>query len=198
MVESIESCSADKSVFWQHLKKCRNPTGSRVLAIKNKEKQVVYEIEEILRVWKNHFAALSTPKDDPLYDREYFARINKEVDGFNIMNDGCAFVDTPFNTSEVQKAVNKLKKNKACGYDCISAEHVQYGGALLIITINIVFNMIMKLEYVPINFRRGTQIPLFKGKNLCSTDTNNYRGITLLSTFRKIYELLIWSRLETW
>ena len=54
------------------------------------------------------------------------------------------------------------------------------------------------MEYVPVNFRRGIQVPLFKGKNLCSTDTNNYRGITLLSTFNKIYEMLIWGRIETW
>ena len=114
------------------------------------------------------------------------------------MTDGCIFTSTPISTSKVQKAVNKLKKNKACGFDNISAEHIKYGGAMLIITITVIFNMIIKLEYIPTNFRRGTQIPLFKGKNLCSTDTNNYRGITLLSTLSKIYELVIWNRLETW
>ena len=51
---------------------------------------------------------------------------------------------------------------------------------------------------MPVNFRRGIQVPLFKGKNLCSTSTDNYRGITLLSTFSKIYEMLIWGRLEPW
>ena len=54
------------------------------------------------------------------------------------------------------------------------------------------------MEYIPVNFRRGVQIPLFKGKNLCSTDTNNYRGITLLSIFSKVFELVIWNRIEPW
>ena len=54
------------------------------------------------------------------------------------------------------------------------------------------------MEYVPVNVRRGIQVPLFKGKNLCSTDTNNYRGITLLSIFSKIYELILWERLAPW
>ena len=45
-----------------------------------------------------------------------------------------------------------------------SAEHIKYGCAMLIITISVIFNMIIKLEYVPIHFRRGTQITLFKGK----------------------------------
>ena len=114
------------------------------------------------------------------------------------MNDDDPFLQTPIKRCEVQKAVNKLKKNKACGYDHISAEHIKYGGPLLITIITTIFNSINEIEYIPINFRRGIQIPLFKGKNLCSTDTNNYRGITLLSTLSKIYELVIWNRLEPW
>ena len=112
--------------------------------------------------------------------------------------DDGVFLNEPFNTREVQKAVNQLHKKKACGYDGICAEHIKYGGNLLIITLTMIFNLISKTEYVPVNFRRGTQVPLFKGKNLCSTDTNSYRGITLLTTFNKIYEMLIWGRLELW
>ena len=59
-------------------------------------------------------------------------------------------------------------------------------------------NWIVKIEYVPINFREGLQIPLYKGKNLSTLDTNNYRGITLLSVFNKIFENLIWKRISTW
>ena len=69
---------------------------------------------------------------------------------------------------------------------------------MLIITLTMVFNFIVKMEYVPLNFRRGIQVLLFKGKNLCSTDTNNFRGITLLSIFSKIYELVLWERLAPW
>ena len=198
MIEAIESCSTDKSIFWRHLKKSRSQGGSRVLAVKNQRDTVVYEINDILNVWSKHFAALSTPSNDESYDSEHLEFINEKVERLKENRDNSVFTDAPITTNEVQKAVNKLKKNKSCGCDGISAEHVKYGGALLIITLTVVFNMIFKLEYIPKNLRRGTQIPLFKGKNLCSTDTNNYRGITLLSTFSKIYELVIWDRLEPW
>ena len=91
-----------------------------------------------------------------------------------------------------------FKSNKSSGFDGICAEHVKYGGVILIITLTFIFNLVNKWEYVRLNFRQGIQVPLFKGKNLCSSDTNNYRGITLLSIFSKMYEMVIWDRLGTW
>ena len=58
--------------------------------------------------------------------------------------------------------------------------------------------MIRDLEYVPRCFRYGVQIPLFKGKDLCNLDPGNYRGITLLSTFNKLFEITLWNRLKEW
>ena len=198
MREAIESSTTDKSVFWRHLKKCRGTAGCKILAIKNRKDEVVYEINEILDVWKIHFSNLSTPNNDPSYDKEHFDYVNERVNTLNTGNDSSAFTDKAIDTREVQKAINKLKRNKSCGYDGISAEHVKFGGPMLVITITLLFNLILTLEYVPENFRRGVQIPLFKGKNLSSTDTNNFRGITLLSTFSKMFEMVIWERLEPW
>ena len=42
------------------------------------------------------------------------------------------------------------------------------------------------------------QVPLHKGKDACPLDPNSDRGITLLSVFNKILEVLIWTRLEGW
>ena len=58
--------------------------------------------------------------------------------------------------------------------------------------------MCIKIEYVPDCFRKGVQVPLYKGKGTCSLNPDNYRGITLLSNFNKLFEVLIWSRLERW
>ena len=61
-----------------------------------------------------------------------------------------------------------------------------------------VFNMMCDIEYVPNNLRRGVQIPLFRGKNICSLDQSNYRGITLLSGFNKTFEMVLWERMKGW
>ena len=117
---------------------------------------------------------------------------------FNSISDRGPFLDVPFDNKEIYKAVNRLHKRKACGYDEISAEHVIYAGEAMVNFLTRLFNKVAEIEYMPSNFRRGVQVPLFKGKILCSLDTNNYRGITLLTSFNKIFEIAIWHRIEKW
>ena len=56
----------------------------------------------------------------------------------------------------------------------------------------------VETEYVPTNFRLGTQIPLYRGKNTCALDLNNDRGITLLTILNKVFEMLLWQRMKDW
>ena len=41
-------------------------------------------------------------------------------------------------------------------------------------------------------------MPLYKSKNSCPLEPDNYRGITLLSTFNKLFEAVIWGRISKW
>ena len=60
------------------------------------------------------------------------------------------------------------------------------------------YNKCIKAEYIPCNFRQGVQVPLYKGKNTCPLNPDNYRGITLLSCFNKLFEMIVWQRIEKW
>ena len=108
------------------------------------------------------------------------------------------FLKDPFTYDEVKCALKRLHTKKAPGVDGISTEHIIYAGDSMVTVLLLLFNLVVSLEYVPDNLRRGIQVPLFKGKNLCSLDVNNYRGITLLTTLNKILEILIWNRVEDW
>ena len=57
---------------------------------------------------------------------------------------------------------------------------------------------VVEIEYVPSNLRMGTQVPLCKGKNTCTLDQNNYRGITLLTSLNKVFEILLWEWMKDW
>ena len=194
----IEVCSANRSIFWKLLEKQRSPAGEKVLAIRNKNDEILYEVDQILEVWRDHFKSLSTPKDDVEYDREHFINVSEKVASFNGLNDCGQFLDTPFSLKEICKAIGKLHLRKASGEDSISSEHIKYGGENLKVALTLVFNHVVKFEYVPSNFKVGIQIPLYKGKTLCSLSTDSYRGITLLNNFNKVFEILLWGRMEKW
>ena len=68
----------------------------------------------------------------------------------------------------------------------------------MVTSLTILCNAVRVTEYVPTCCRLGIQVPLFKGKDTCPLDPNNYRGITLLSVFNKILEILLWHRIESW
>ena len=116
----------------------------------------------------------------------------------NAQKGGLRFLEENFSEDEVEAAINTLHKRKACGFDAISTEHLVYGGRQLVSIITLVYNHILRLEYIPINMRRGIQIPLFKGKGACCLEADNYRGISLLTNFNKVYEVLLWNRIKHW
>ena len=106
------------------------------------------------------------------------------------------FLDVPFEEGEVSRAISKLKQRKAPGPDNISAEHISYAGNYMARTLTLLYNYVLMIEYVPKILRRGIQIPLYKGKDLCNLEPNSYRGITLLSIFAKFFEMILWDRIE--
>ena len=194
----MSSIGLDHKYFWRALKRSRSTHSSKSLAIRNDKERVVHDLDEVLEVWRSHFAKLCTPKNDPNFDKEHYNMVNSEVSNLRDSSDVDNFLKDPFTIEEVKCALKKLHKRKAPGVDGISTEHVIYAGEALVHILVVLFNLIIEREYVPENLRRGIQVPLFKGKNLCSLDVNNYRGITLLTTLNKIFEILLWNRIEGW
>ena len=106
------------------------------------------------------------------------------------------FLTAPFNINEIRTTIKNLNTGKAAGFDLVTTEHVLYADGSIEDVLLVLYNMVRDHELIPTCFRIGIQIPLFKGKDLNVLDPNNYRGITLLSTFNKIFEILIWHRLN--
>ena len=198
VMHAINTAEVDRYQFWKLVKRARNGQGGKITAIKDKHDRVVSDIDDILEVWKTHFEKLYTPKESSDFDEAHFEYVNERVARLNEEEGNSGFLKDKFSEDEVKKAVGTLHKRKACGYDAISTEHLVYGGSQLISILTCIYNHIIRLEYVPVNLRRGLQIPLYKGKGTCRLDTDNYRGISLLTNFNKVYEVLLWKRIEKW
>ena len=134
----------------------------------------------------------------PRFDDTHYNMVTQKVVEWFSERDADPFLEEAFDDEEIGRAVKKLNKGKAAGCDSITAEHLQKAGPSLIPLLSNIYRRIVELEYVPSNFRIGTQIPLYKGKNTCTLDQNNYRGITLLTSLNKVFEILLWERLKDW
>ena len=137
-----------------------------------------------LESFKNHFQLLNSgveiSEDEEL----------KLKNGSNI-ND---MLDMPFTKEEILECIGKLKNNKACGDDQILNEFLKSTSHILIDVYVKLFNLILDKGIVPQSWLNGFIIPLYKNKG-DRKDADNYRGITILSCFSKLFTSIINQRL---
>ena len=94
---------------------------------------------------------------------------------------------------EVNKAINRLKNEKAAGTDRIIGEVLKKGGEMLRLAVWNMCYEAWRLEQVPRDWMQGVIFPLYKDGD--NRDPLNYRGITLLSIVGKVYNRVLTERL---
>ena len=198
IAEAARSAEFDRASFWKLPKRERDGPGLKTPSIKNQDGKIVHDVDDILKVWEKHFSSLGTPIESPTFDQTHYIHVIGKVREWMEMDDGDEYSEAEVTHDEIKTALSTLNSGKAPGDDGITKEHLVQAGPVIVRALTLLFNWIRVSEYIPINFRRGVQIPLYKGKNSPITDANNYRGITLLSTFNKLFEIVIWNRLATW
>ena len=87
--------------------------------------------------------------------------------------------------------MNKMKVNKSAGSDNLMAEHVKYGGKLIITWL---LNAIVDAEQSCL--KQGITVPVYKSGGKDPLNVNSYRSITINSVISKVLETLILNRFE--
>ena len=105
------------------------------------------------------------------------------------------FVD-PFSQTEIRKAINNLSSNKASVVDNIIHRVLKTVADLLVEPIQISFNKILQTGVFPAQWATGLIVPIYEKGD--ADDTNNSRGITLISCFAKLFTSVISNRLKIW
>jgi hypothetical protein len=95
-------------------------------------------------------------------------------------------------SSEVEIAIEKLKRYKSPGIDQILAELIQEGWNTLHSEIHKLINCIWNEEELP-EWKESIIVPIYKKGD--KTDCSNYRGISLLPTSYKTLSIILLSRL---
>ena len=110
----------------------------------------------------------------------------------------CVFeeLDKEITETEILKAISNLKRDKSHGIDGILNEYfIEYKTVFIPVLLK-VFNGILQTGFFPTAWSTAVLVPIFKRGNV--KDPNNYRGISLVSNFGKLFTSVLNQRLLDW
>jgi hypothetical protein len=137
----------------------------------------------------DHFEKLNSV--NPITDEEETDLQNK---GNVNTNNYESLLNANFTNEEIERAINKLKNNKAHGSDLIINEYLKCTKQIMIPVYVRLFNIILNSGIIPSDWFVGIIKPIYKKKG--SQDCpDNYRGITILSCFGKLFTSVLNNRL---
>ena len=198
MEELTNSGEMDIGYFWKIVNK--NKQKAKVLhPIKLEDGTLVTDPHELRNAWQKYFQNLYSPDIKDNYDTDFHKYVEEKLKEY--INDSNVVLDDilqdDFTEEEIAHAVRSMKPNKAPGWDNVTAESIKHAGDKMTKVLTRLCNIIIKMEYIPWQFKIGLLIPIPKGdKNKSYQD--NYRGITLLPVIAKIVEKCFMKRIGKW
>ena len=193
------SLELDQSLFWRSVNLRRKNKNDTFPELKVNGMKIS-DPNDVVNAFANYFKTLYEPSEDEAFSADFKYKIDNKIR--NLENDSRRNNDTIFrealSVEEIMRAIRKLKRGKAGGPDYITYEHIIFGGPSLVNYLLHLFNSIITIEYVPSSFKTAFLVPIFKGGDKNRFDPSNYRGISLLSSLQKLFELCISQRLQPW
>jgi hypothetical protein len=111
---------------------------------------------------------------------------------FKIKHEKCSFVFFDTNASEIKSIINSLHSNKSPGFDGVSSFVIKNVSDVVSPVLSFLINLSCTTGVFPDALKLAVVIPLFKKGDI--KDINNFRPISLLSVFSKIFEKAVKKR----
>lgn len=117
-----------------------------------------------------------------------------EVDLSNV-SDFNLEINAEITENEVLQCLNNLKQNKACASDLILNEFLKFSKTKMLSVYTRLFNIVFTSGFIPEEWSQGIISPIYKNKG-DKASPDNYRGITILSCFGKLFTAVLNNRLN--
>ena len=183
--ELFNNCSNRSKDTWKHLSYLLNKRKSRSSMI-NKlilDEQSVTDPQEIADALNDHFCTIGERLSDKLpdYGNEYQKYIT-----YNIRD---SFAILPVDDNDILREIRNLSPNKAPGSDNIGSKLLKLDPLSFCYPLRKIFNKSIEMGKYPDGMKLAKVVPIFKKGPMYISD--NYRPISLLSVFNKIFEKIL-------
>ena len=139
--------------------------------------------------WRNHFSSLLGP---PL------SVTNKDQELLDYIENNCdkyeSELGSPFTRAEFLEGVSSLANNKSTSFDRISNEILKVSKLIIAGPSLRLFNAILSSSIYPTQWKLDVLSPLHKSGE--KNDPSNFRGVAVSSCFGKLFNKLLYKRLE--
>ncbi len=105
-------------------------------------------------------------------------------------------LDDSISLAEVENQVKRMKANKACGPDGLTLGVFSMLPAQWLLAITSLFNTVFMSGMYPVSWMRAIMFTVFKRGRRSVVD--NYRGISVINSISKLYDMVLCNRLNLW
>lgn len=99
----------------------------------------------------------------------------------------------PVDATEIESIITNLPNKKSCGYDGVSVRILKYVSSAIVNPLVLLINKSVESGVFPSLLKLAKIIPIFKKSD--PMDIENYRPISVLSVFSKIFEKIMYKRI---
>ena len=159
------------------LNKCKTPRIPPLLV----GDQLVVNCKEKAKIFNNYFLEQCKPILN-----------NSILPPFNLLTNS-TLESVLINQKTILDIINNINVNKAHGPDNISGHMIELCGENITLPLSIIFNNIMNTGIFPSIWKTANVTPIYKKEN--KQNAKNYRPISLLPLFSKIFEKILFSKM---
>ncbi|MEE8341005.1 MAG: reverse transcriptase family protein, partial [Candidatus Neomarinimicrobiota bacterium] len=106
----------------------------------------------------------------------------------------CRFNFIPVDHNDIEKAIDSIAGKPSCGYDCISTNFMKNNKEVLVPPLTFLINQSLSTGQFPDKLKIAKVTPVYKKDSPNQID--NYRPISLLPAFSKVFERIMHNQLN--
>lgn len=188
--QKVMKNKTNPSKLWQTIKELVNikkTTEKSIIHLRNDENKLITDNQQVCDKLNDFFVNIGPKMANSI---PILTNKKPKTPKLNCPN---SFFLTPVTPEEIESIIRSLKDKKAVRMEDVDTKFIKISTVLIAPILSTLFNICAKLGEFPDCLKIAEVIPIFKKGDVCKA--TNYRPISLLSQFDKIFEKLLCSRL---